>query len=150
MVASTRSHSSCFMRANRLSLAMPALFTRIVGSDFDSESVPKSALTEEGSATFSVRPRASGETARNLSEIWAAPASVVAVPTTSAPCSANARAVARPIPREAPVTRATRPSIPGQRPSCSISMRPVSRGWFRRDYTPRPRPGDPFARLATR
>ena len=36
----------------------------------------------------------------------AAPASVVAVPMTMAPRDASSRAIARPMPREAPVTKA--------------------------------------------
>ena len=54
----------------------------------------------------------------------AAPCSLVAVPTTTAPCCANVSAIARPMPRDAPVTRAVRPAMPGNFGSADRSIEP--------------------------
>ena len=55
----------------------------------------------------------------------AAPASLVAVPTTRAPAAARARAMAWPMPREAPVTSATSFSSMLTTPSCR-TLAPVA------------------------
>ena len=54
----------------------------------------------------------------------AAPLSDVAVPTTKAPCLANSAAIAAPMPREAPVTRATCPTnaVEGVGVACVITQ----------------------------
>ena len=61
-------------------------------------------------ASRTSRRAPSPSNSRSASEIVAAPASVVAVPTTFAPLRASASAIARPMPRVAPVTSATFPA----------------------------------------
>src|SRR5690606_327728 len=68
------------------------------------------SATEAGSRTSSFRPVPWQPAAASFSAMDWAPASLVAVPTTMAPWAASAWAMACPIPRLAPVTRATFPS----------------------------------------
>src|SRR5690606_18478442 len=58
---------------------------------------------------------------------WA-PVSDVAVPTTVAPAAASSRAMARPMPREAPVTRAILPASTGSDMSASQSFQRFFQG----------------------
>src|SRR5688500_10704229 len=94
LVAITSSKSSSFMRSARLSRVMPALFTRMATS-------PSSLMSASHCAalrTSSTRPF-----------IFLAPSSLVDVPTTLAPALRSSSAIASPMPREAPVTRASLP-----------------------------------------
>src|SRR5258706_13066341 len=97
LVAITSSHSSSFTRNARLSRAIPALLTRRATSSISFSSASQAASSRT-SRTFPVPGT------------FLAPALVVAVPNTLAPCFASSAAMAWPMPREAPVTRATFPS----------------------------------------
>src|SRR5690606_14623224 len=107
LVSITGCQSSSFMRSSRLSRVMAALFTRMVGmspaasSDAIRASIDASALT----SSTSPRPPCSCSAA----VICAAPSAEVAVPMTFAPSAASFSAMARPMPREAPVTSAEAP-----------------------------------------
>src|SRR6202142_4401389 len=100
------SQSSLFMRRISASRAMPALLTRIVGSPSAAASAATSESVDAGSPAFQTAPRPRTSASRKASLIRAAPSSEVAVPTTKAPAPASRSAIARPIPREAPVTSA--------------------------------------------
>ena len=86
------SHSSSFMRSSRLSRVMPALLTRIAMS-------PNSLLDRRRARRRSLRRRSRRAPCRcprcrppaGCASIVAAPSSVVAVPTTVAPCGASAQ-----------------------------------------------------------
>ena len=109
LVSITADQSSSFMRMASWSRVTPALLT--------STCRPPSCLTIDSisaspacaSLTFSTTPRlpAGAACASSACVTAAAPASVVPVPTTRKPCAASASAIARPMPREAPVTSAT-------------------------------------------
>ncbi len=101
LVSITSSQSASFMRSARLSLVMPALFTSIAMSPtcFCTSSMNASVCAV--SRTFSTLP---------IPGTVAAPSALVDVPTTFAPCLPSSSAMARPMPREAPVTTATLPS----------------------------------------
>src|SRR3990172_5600929 len=96
-VAITSSHSSSFIRNARLSRVIPALFTRMATSPISFSSASQAASSRT-SRTFPIPG------------MFFAPASVVAVPNTLAPCFTSSAAMAWPMPREAPVTRETFPS----------------------------------------
>src|SRR5437588_226089 len=101
LVSITSSQSASFMRSARLSRVMPALFTRIRTSPNSFWIDSTSASHCGASLTFRTLPMAG---------TFCAPASLVAVPITFAPCLASSVAIARPMPRDAPVTSATLPS----------------------------------------
>jgi hypothetical protein len=107
LVSITASQSSSFMRMASWSRVMPALFTSTCRPPSLRTICSMSASDWAASVTFSTSPRLPGNAA-SASLTAAAPASEVAVPMTRWPCSASASAMARPMPREAPVTRATR------------------------------------------
>ena len=109
-VETTSFHSSGFMRMSRLSRVMPALLTTISGA---AVKLANNASTDASLLTSRMAPRPAGDRAPSQLEMAAAPCSLVAVPTTMAPCCANVSAIARPMPRDAPVTRAVRPAMPG-------------------------------------
>src|SRR5674476_391083 len=109
LVSSTASHSSSFMRKARLSRVMPALFTRICSPPCSLMIVSIKACAAAASLTFRSLPLQPGK-AERVCPILAAPSSVVAVPITLSPRFASASAIAAPMPRDAPVTRATCPS----------------------------------------
>src|SRR5690606_30429486 len=64
----------------------------------------------------------------SASVMASAPAPDVAVPTTVAPAAANSRAMARPMPRDAPVTRAILPASTGSDMSASQSIQRLPQG----------------------
>src|SRR5713226_2211174 len=108
LVRSTASQSSDFMRTARASRVMAALFTRISRRPKRSRTCLKPALIWPESATSMgtakpspPAPAISATTPASFSAFRAAHA-------TFAPACANASAVARPIPCDAPVTRAMR------------------------------------------
>src|SRR6202050_2424982 len=102
----TCSQSSAFMRRSSMSRVMAALLMRIVGRALVASRSAASASIEAASPTFRTAPRPCTPASETAALISAAPASLVAVPTTRAPAFASASAMARPMPREAPVTRA--------------------------------------------
>src|SRR5512139_3663863 len=104
LVSMTSSQSASFMRSARLSRVMPALLTRIAIAPTSFSISASAASVCAISRTFITLPTSPA------SAIACAPASPVAVPTTLAPCFASSSAIARPIPREAPVTSATLPA----------------------------------------
>ena len=85
---------------------MPALLTKMPGISPAASSPASSASTEAASATSSTAPRPGVAIAPSQPLMASAPAGVVAVPMTLAPAAARDSAIARPMPREAPVTRA--------------------------------------------
>src|SRR5579885_975028 len=86
---------------------MPALLTRIDTAPNSLAIASISASTAAASVTSRTRP--TPPCAASRSPIAAAPASLVAVPITFAPARARVSAIAAPMPRLAPVTRATSP-----------------------------------------
>src|SRR5690606_10190068 len=100
-------HSSSFIRISRLSRVMPALLTRMEIAPNSLPMASTSASTAAASVTSSLRPWP--PSAARRSPIAAAPESEVAVPITVAPCAASSSAIAAPMPRLAPVTRAISP-----------------------------------------
>src|SRR5690606_12774183 len=122
--------SSSFMRMSRLSRVMPALLTRIETAPNSLVIESISASTAPGSLTSSLRPWPPLPARR--SPMACAPLSLVAVPMTVAPRAASSSAMAAPMPRLAPVTRAISPlrgrllmSTPG---SYSVGAAPRRRG----------------------
>ncbi len=112
LVFKIASQSSGFIRSSRLSRVMPALLTRIPTAPSCASMSAIAASTLAGTATSSTRPRPLRPAAASAAEMSAAPAAVVAVPSAVAPWRASASRIARPMPREAPVTSATWPSTP--------------------------------------
>src|SRR5215471_16811196 len=107
LVAITASQSSGFMRRSSVSRVMAALLTRIEGSSPALLSCAISASIEAGSAASSTAPRPLYPCDASASVSRAAPSGLVAVPMTRACAAAKASAMALPMPREAPVMRAT-------------------------------------------
>src|SRR5256885_8366482 len=107
LVASTCSHSSSSSCIERPSARTPALFTSTSTGPKRCSSSAKSSLTASGSAT-SPRTDSAWPPAASISETTpAAPSSSVRKFTpTGQPSAASMRAIAAPIPREAPVTSA--------------------------------------------
>src|SRR5665213_3889602 len=106
LVAITWSQSSIRMRTKSVSRVMAALLMRIVGRPSPASRSATSAATEVASPASNTAPRPVRPCAANSALMAAAPAALVAVPTTRAPALPRASAMARPMPREAPVTRA--------------------------------------------
>src|SRR6185295_2961008 len=110
LVASTLCQSSRLIRRSRLSAVMPALLTRTSmparsgGSDLSRSPI------EAGCATSSTRAWALPPAASIRATRAASFSSLRAAAITLAPSSARRRAIASPIPCEAPVTRAILPS----------------------------------------
>ena len=126
------SHSSSFMRSSRLSRVMPALLTRIAMSPHCFCTAATAASTCAASLTFIAKPAPLTFSPAKYAPIACAPASVVAVPATTAPCLPNSSAIALPIPREAPVTNATCPfsiTPPAEKiaPLAPVTQRRLSR-----------------------
>src|SRR6266536_3041989 len=106
-VCSTASQSSFFMRIARPSRVTAALFTRISSRPNFSTTCLNPAFTCSASAT-SIFTASASPPADTISPTSAANfSSFRAATTTFAPASANALAVSRPIPCDAPVTTAT-------------------------------------------
>src|ERR1700751_1648057 len=106
LVAITASQSSGFMRSSSMSRVIAALLTRMVGGSAASSSCAMSASIEAESAASSNAPRPLYPCDASDAATFATPSSLVAVPMTRAPAAPSARAMALPIPREAPVTSA--------------------------------------------
>src|SRR5258705_4099879 len=104
LVSITSSQSASFMRSARLSRVMPALLTSTAMSPISFWMAASNASVCAVSRTFNTLP------IRPVSEIALAPSSLVAVPMTLAPRLSSSTAIARPMPREAPVTSAIFPS----------------------------------------
>mmetsp|Transcript_56055 Transcript_56055/g.134015 ORF Transcript_56055/g.134015 Transcript_56055/m.134015 type:complete len:232 (+) Transcript_56055:415-1110(+) len=107
-VLMTSNHASSFIRIIKVSLVMPALFTRISGAPYFSVTALTISATLAESVTSSFIPSPWRSPSKRF-EMASAPESDVAVPTTTAPALAKRSAMAAPIPREAPVTMATLP-----------------------------------------
>ena len=123
LVAMTASQSSSFIRTSRLSRVMPALFTRMPIAPWRASIPFTTVSTLAKSRTSSRTPSTLPGPACESAAIDAAPSSLVAVPTTRAPAAASARAIARPMPRVAPVTSA---SLPIERSSPSSPSQSAS------------------------
>src|SRR5438105_5319229 len=118
----TASHSSADMRSSRLSRVIPALFTRM--SSAPPPKARASFTTRSASASTDTSPWTSAARAPAASTARFVSSAAVAFPlklmAMFAPSLASRIAVARPIPRPAPVTSAVRPASPpisGERPS---------------------------------
>src|SRR6188768_3133859 len=107
LVSITWSQSSFFIRSSNVSRVMAALLTSMVGMSPAASSRATSASMEPSVLTFSASPRPPD--ADSSAVIFAAPSSVDAVPITFAPAAARRNAMARPMPRDAPVTSAVCP-----------------------------------------
>src|SRR5438309_3163450 len=107
-VARTRSQSSRFIRSNSWSRVTPALLMRMSSRPCLSATAsgrrPSATASVTSAPTASARPPAPA-----IAATVAAALSPRAAATTIAPCAASLVAIARPIPRDAPVTSATRP-----------------------------------------
>src|SRR5690606_38234746 len=108
LVSRIACQSSSFIRISRLSRVMPALLTRIESGPNSLPTSPTSASMASPSASSSPRPWPLPIAGRRWPRA-SAPAWLVAVPTTVAPCSASRSAIAAPMPRLAPVTSAISP-----------------------------------------
>jgi hypothetical protein len=97
------------MRASRLSLVAPALFTRIATGPNSSWTLSTSAAHRAASRTSSTRPAPFAPSSPSAFEMPSAPFSEVEVPITVARDFARACRMPSPMPREAPVTIATCP-----------------------------------------
>jgi hypothetical protein len=106
LVARTASQSSSFIRIDSVSRVMPALLTSTCRAPLSRTTASIAAAAASPAVTSRTMPR-QPSCAASASLIAAAPASVVAVPTTRKPLAASASAIARPMPRDAPVTSAT-------------------------------------------
>src|SRR6266542_1476069 len=109
-VERTRSQDSLDIRRIRLSSVTPALLTRtsICPSSVSARLTPLSI--EAGSDRSSGRTLARPPVAAISATTFPSASTVRAAATMRAPSEASRRAIASPMPREAPVTRATRPS----------------------------------------
>src|SRR5262245_3079224 len=106
-VSITVCQSSALIRINSPSFVTPALLTRTDGVPSRDSMSLKHASTELAVATSSTVPRPCTPAADRYSSIARAPASLVAVPITRAPRLPSSSAIARPMPRDAPVTNAS-------------------------------------------
>mmetsp|Transcript_37653 Transcript_37653/g.92539 ORF Transcript_37653/g.92539 Transcript_37653/m.92539 type:complete len:209 (-) Transcript_37653:382-1008(-) len=104
LVSMTASQSSSFIRMDSMSRVMPALLTSTCRPPSWATMASTAACTAAPSVTLSTMPRPPW--APSASVMPAAPASEFAVPMTRQPASARRSAIARPMPRLAPVTRA--------------------------------------------
>ena len=102
----TAFQSSSLRRMTTLSRVRPALFTRMSSEPNAPSTSAISCVTAEVSATSQANPRASppSSAATRSAVLLSRP-----VTATRAPHSTREAAIARPIPRVLPVTRATRP-----------------------------------------
>ena len=107
LVLTTSNHSSSFILSSKLSFAIPALLMRIVGAPNLSITAERRLLMDSRSVTLSNIPAPLISDDLKRSQIVSAPDCDVAVPTTVYPASPSVSAIAAPIPRLAPVTRAT-------------------------------------------
>ena len=146
-VASTASQSSRFIRSINWSRAMPALLTRMsirpCRSSVAGDRPPRSA---PASVTSSAMASACPPARANLLRDRAARCRRARPRRRSAPRAASCSAIARPMPRDAPVTSATRsersiilqrnhPFVEGPRGHRPLPRQRVERG----ESTPRPR-----------
>mmetsp|Transcript_63358 Transcript_63358/g.159788 ORF Transcript_63358/g.159788 Transcript_63358/m.159788 type:complete len:246 (+) Transcript_63358:466-1203(+) len=133
-VLMTSSHCASFIRIISVSFVMPALFTRMSTPPNSSSTALMTAATLSGSTTSSFMPLPFKSPPKR-SLMASAPPSEVAVPMTVAPAEANFSAIAAPIPREAPVTKATLPvkskppAVAARAISAPASRCPTPRGW---------------------
>ena len=104
----TASQSSRFIRSISVSRVMPALFTRMSMRPLPAMMAATAASTPAASVTSSPIDSADPPASRIASAVPLA-FSPRAAATTCAPAAARRVATARPMPRDAPVTRATRP-----------------------------------------
>src|SRR3979411_1132537 len=107
LVSRTASQSSSFMRNSKVSRVMPALLQRMPITPSFASMSSSAASIESGLTTSRTTPRP--PCAARLALIRAAPSAVVAVPMTRAPSRARRSAMAAPMPRVAPVTKAISP-----------------------------------------
>ena len=105
----TASQSSSFIRRRRPSRVIPALFTRI--STRPNVSTARSIIRSESAVTVTLPWTASASPPVDLISAASAstPSGAMSTATILAPSAARARAMLRPIPRDAPVTMATFP-----------------------------------------
>ena len=109
LVSSTASQSSSFKRIASMSRVIPALLTSTCNPPWSLTIRSTSACAAMTSFTSRFAPAQPGKAAR-VWVILAAPSSLVAVPITTRPLWASSSAIAAPMPRDAPVTKATWPS----------------------------------------
>src|SRR6266508_3831198 len=108
-VASTRSHSSSVTSTVFFSSVMPALLTRMSTGPSVVPTSRTAASISAARVTSSRKPPARLPGRRISSAVFSAWSIERAQQATSAPAAPSASAMARPIPRLAPVTSATRP-----------------------------------------
>ena len=107
LTASTRRQSTKAVSATGLTRAIPAQLTRTCNRPHDCSASPIAASHPDSDVTSRGWPRAVPPAARIASAVPAIPGSSRSATTTKPPSRASIRAVARPMPEAAPVTRAT-------------------------------------------
>ena len=105
-VSSTASQSASLMRISNPSRVTPALLTRMSTRPVSPRIFSAAAATAAASATSTACAQAFLPTARTSSATFRAFSAVRETQATSAPSAANFKAMARPMPRPAPVTTA--------------------------------------------
>lgn len=145
-VARMPSHSPSVISTARRCSTMPALFTR-------TSMGPSASSTARTVAAISSLPVTSRRQARAALPAWRMRAAVAsawstvrAAQATAAPASPSATAIARPIPRLAPVTSVTRPASGRsvtEHPAHSSSDQPLGLGYRGEQYTRSARPSAP-------
>ena len=105
-VSSTVSQSASLMRISRPSRVTPALFTRMSTLPQSARIFSAAAFTSAESDTSTASAHALRPSARISAATFSEFSTVRETTTTSAPSAANFNAMARPIPRPAPVTTA--------------------------------------------
>ena len=106
-VSRTVSQSASLRRMTNPSRVIPALFTRMSTRPVSARILPPVSATALESATSSACAHALRPSARTSPATFSAFSAVRETQTMSAPAAANFSAIARPIPRPAPVTTAT-------------------------------------------
>src|SRR5690349_11690402 len=110
LTSTTRSKSSSLIRRSSWSRVIPALFTRMSRPPSSASTVLPSSLTGPEAATSTPYAAAWPPSAWQAAADSLARSAVVATHATRAPRPARRSAIARPMPREAPVTSATLPA----------------------------------------
>ena len=108
LVSSTASQSASLMRINRPSRVTPALLTRMLMPPVSSRILATAASTAAVSPTSTATAQLCRPSAVISSATFCELASVRERHTTLAPASASFSAMARPMPRPAPVTTAVK------------------------------------------
>jgi len=128
LVLMTESQSASLMRIRRPSRVTPALLMRMSTLPQSARIFSAAALTAAASDTSTAMAQALRPSARTSPATFSEFSAVRDTQTTSAPSLANFKAIARPMPRPAPVTTAIWFS------SCFMSAKPVANWVLRQGF----------------